>query len=890
MFSYHRYKNSILSFNQLFSRAAYATKPLLQWPLNSETKLSNSLHEIESYWNDKLANKPIGNVGKDAEKKYILAMFPYPSGMLHMGHMRVYSISDVLNRYYKLNGYNVIHPIGWDAFGLPADNAAKERGIDPKEWTMSNASAMKQQLLNTGVKFDWERELYTCDPKFYKWTQWIFLKLFEQDLVHRTVAEVNWDPVDQTVLAEEQIDGHGCSWRSGAKVQKVKLAQWMIETPKYAKRLSEGLEKLRKNWKEVADIQENWIGKCDVWRFVLKLKDGRNERNFERFDLRIKDPKKLASAQFVIVKRDHALVRELPVLPKETTVLDPTVYNFVTDKHMHIVVLSEELEARDNEKEIEYFLNARLGEDFDAETLELLKLKPKGMSADVTAEQVVELAQKKNCAGYQTSRTLLDWVVSRQRGWGTPIPMALTKKGDAFPVEEQFLPVLTEHRGDEFHSLGKVGKIETDTLDTFFDSSWYYLRFLDPKNENEFADKSILQKYMPVDVYVGGVEHAAVHMFFARFISYFLFDQGLVSCEEPFLDLVPQGIVRGRTFTHPATGRYVDAKEVEQSDENTFVDIQTGELIESSYEKMSKSKHNGIDPLDIIQKDGVDLTRLQLLDAASPRANLDWGTSDLKGLKIWIDRISKCVNTYIEGRKSAASSTASKEELQKDVEAIYRENYNYFVRNTTMVLEVLRVHNTAIARLQGLTNAIKKINPQNAGQSREFERCIHALVIMLQVFAPNTAAELWSALSQVEAIDKQLWNHSKDVYQQSWPKVDADSDIDLIINAFDISCGRVPIKRQELEKLSDKEVMEFAKTQTHSQFFDGLSQKNLNLISYGVSRRNGLHVTIDLKFKEDVNENHLRDILDHLSKARMNAAKTAKHQRKKELKTLSKAA
>jgi leucyl-tRNA synthetase len=207
-----------------------------------------------------------------------------------------------------------------------------------------------------------------------------------------------------------------------------------------------------------------------------------------------------------------------------------------------------------------------------------------------------------------------------------------------------------------------------------------------------------------------------------------------------------------------------------------------------------------------------------------------------------------------------------------------------------MVLEVLRVHNTAIARLQGLTNAIKKINPQNAGQSREFERCIHALVIMLQVFAPNTAAELWSALSQVEAIDKQLWDHSKDVYQQSWPKVDADSDIDLIINAFDISCGRVPIKRQELEKLSDKEVMEFAKTQTHSQFFDGLSQKNLNLISYGVSRRNGLHVTIDLKFKEDVNENHLRDILDHLSKARMNAAKTAKHQRKKELKTLSKAA
>uniref|UniRef100_A0A914ZAY6 leucine--tRNA ligase n=1 Tax=Panagrolaimus superbus TaxID=310955 RepID=A0A914ZAY6_9BILA len=552
---------------------------------------------------------------------------------------------------------------------------------------------------------------------------------------------------------------------------------------------------------------------------------------------------------------------------------------------MNIVVLSEELEARDNEKEIEYFVNARLGEDFDEEIMKLLGLKPKGTSNDVSAEQVVELAQKKNCAGYQTSRTLLDWVVSRQRSWGTPIPMALTKKGDAFPVEEEFLPVLTEHRGDEFHSLGKVGKIETDTLDTFFDSSWYYLRFLDPKNENEFANKSILQKYMPVDVYVGGVEHAAVHMFFARFVSYFLYDLGLVSCEEPFLDLVPQGIVRGRTFTDPATGRYVLEKEVEQSGDS-FVDIQTGGLIESSFEKMSKSKHNGIDPLDIIQRDGVDLTRLQLLDAASPRANLDWGTSDLKGLKVWIDKISKSVNTYIQSRKDALSS-ASKEELPKDVETIYRESYNYFVRNTTMLLDVLRVHNTAIARLQGLTNSLRKINPVHAGQSREFERCIHALVIMLQVFAPNTAAELWAALSQVEAIDKKLWDHSKDVSEQSWPQVDLDSDIDLIINAFDISCGRVPFKRQEIEKMSDEQVMELAKTQTHSQFFGGVSQKNLDMISYGVSRRNGLHVTIDLKFKEDVTENHLRDILDDFSRIRMKAAKNARQQRKKGLKTLS---
>jgi leucyl-tRNA synthetase len=880
MFSYYRYKHStILPFNLLLSRN-YATRPYLQWPLNDETKLSSSLHDIESYWNSKLANKPIGNVAKDAKKKYILSMFPYPSGMLHMGHMRVYSISDVLNRYYKLNGYNVIHPIGWDAFGLPAENAAIEKGIDPKEWTYSNAAAMKQQLLNTGVQFDWEREFYTCDPKFYKWTQWIFLKLFEQDLVHRTVAEVNWDPIDQTVLAEEQIDGHGNSWRSGAKVEKRKLAQWMIETPKYAKRLSEGLNKLRKNWKEVADIQDNWIGKCDVWRFVLKLKDGRTMRDFERFDLRIRDPKEFATAQFVIVRRDHPLVRELAAIPKETTVLEPTVFNFITEKQMPIIVLSEELEAKDDDKAVEYFLKARLGKNFDEEAMKLLKLKPKAENSDITVEQIVESAQKKNCAGYQTSQTLVDWVVSRQRGWGTPIPMALTKKGDAFPVEEQFLPVLTEHRGDEFHSLGKVGKLEDDTLDTFFDSSWYYLRFLDPKNEQSFADKSILQKYMPVDVYVGGVEHAAVHMFFARFISYFLYDQGLVSCEEPFVDLVPQGIVRGRTFVHPSTGRYILEKEVEQSGDS-YVDAQTGELIESSFEKMSKSKHNGVDPIDVIQKDGVDLTRLQLLDAASPRANLDWGTSDLKGLKVWIDRIAKSVNIYIKSRKEAISSKAS--QSPEEVEKVYRENYNYFVRNTTMLLEVLRIHNTAIARLQGLTNSLKKVKPEYAGTSLEYERCIHALVIMLQVFAPNIASELWSALSQVEAIDKTLWDHSKDVFQQQWPQVDANCDIDFIVSSFDISCGRVPVNRQKLEKMSDNELIELAKNQTHSNFFNGINQKNLEFVSFDVNRHDGLHVTIDLNFKENVNENHLRDILENLSKIRLEEARNARKNRKKEL-------
>ena len=351
--------------------------------------------------------------------------------------------------------------------------------------------------------------------------------------------------------------------------------------------------------------------------------------------------------------------------------------NFITEKQLPVVVLSEELAAKDEEQGVEYFMKSRVGRESDTEAMNLLRLKPLKSKNEITAEEIVKLAEKKNCAGYQTSRTLNDWVVSRQRGWGTPIPMALTKKGDAFPVTEEFLPVLTEHRGQEFRSSGKVGHIEQETLDTFFDSSWYYLRFLDPKNEITFVDKRLTEQFMPVDVYVGGVEHAAVHMFFARFISYFLYDQGLTACEEPFKDLVPQGIVRGRTFVDPETGRYITAQEVEQSGD-TFVNAKTGDVVETVFEKMSKSKHNGVDPIEVIQQDGADLARLELLHAASPRANLDWGSSDLKGLKTWIDRISWVVNVYINGRKNLKN-----EPVPDDVEKVFKESYNYFVRNVS---------------------------------------------------------------------------------------------------------------------------------------------------------------------------------------------------------------
>ncbi|KAK6027892.1 tRNA ligase class I, partial [Ostertagia ostertagi] len=373
-------------------------------------------------------------------------MFPYPSGSLHMGHMRVYTISDVTARYYRLNGFDVIHPIGWDAFGLPAENAARERGVDPRQWTLSNIESMKNQLEKTGILFDWDREISTCDPSYYRWTQWIFLRLYEHGLLRRILAEVNWDPVDNTVLAAEQIDSEGRSWRSGAVVEKRKLRQWMVETPRYAK-------------------------------------DDRHQPMEELLDL-----------------------HRLPF----------SVLNGISGVWMPVIVVPE------NYGGPPMHLNARHHSKSRQDRRALMPMN---------LRDVQEIAKFGNYGGYMTSRTLQDWVVSRQRSWGTPIPMILSPDGmTAVPLDNDQLPLLQgQERGGKVpcdRLKGGEGHYETDTLDTFFDSAWYYLRYLDPHNQNALLSKEASAK-MPVDIYVGGIEHAAVHMFFARFISYFLTDIGV---------------------------------------------------------------------------------------------------------------------------------------------------------------------------------------------------------------------------------------------------------------------------------------------------------------------------------------------------------------------------
>lgn len=768
-------------------------------------------------------------------------MFPYPSGRLHIGHMRVYTISDATARYYRLNGYEVIHPIGWDSFGLPAENAARDKGVDPREWTVKNIETMKEQLMKTKILFDWEREISTCEPDFFRWTQWIFCKLFEHGLVKRTSAEVNWDPIDKTVLAAEQIDNEGRSWRSGAVAEKKKLSQWMIETPKYAKRLQDGLRKMSEQWGEVADIQANWIGKCDVWRFMLPI-IGKED---EFIDLRIRDIFEISNAEFLILKKSH------PMAPKEHVELPYKlpieVLNGVTGRKIPAIVVDDSYTP-----DLDYFQNSRIGNfETDKALAEKFGIKEPKHKRVLTKNDIQEMAAFGGYGGYETSRTLTDWVVSRQRGWGTPIPMIQLENGKRIATKLDELPVLGTDRGRKVDGqrFGEEGTFDSDTLDTFFDSAWYYLRYLDNKNSNELASKEALKK-MPVDVYVGGIEHAAVHMFFARFVSYFLKDIGVIPTAEPFTDLIPQGIVRGKTYIEKSTGKYLSPDDVQTSSNNVLsLKSDPSVEVEAVYEKMSKSKNNGVDLAAMLDSEGVDMTRLRLLEAAAPRAPINWGETDLKGIKKLLDRIATINSEVIAGR-------GEKIEVKKETEEQIRETYNFFVRNVGMCLEVLHLHNTALMRLQGFTNSLKKIDPVYLANSPEGQRAVRSLVVMLQVFCPHVAAEMWSALSPSDDL----------ISSQPWPQTDPDAHIEFLLMVDGVSGGRPSVDRRVIEEMSMDNLWKRAEQNEHGDILRMMKEQGMQMKNHGVTSRKGFHVTLSCSVEGDKEENRKKigKILDRI--------------------------
>ncbi|KAK3370184.1 hypothetical protein B0H63DRAFT_310101 [Podospora didyma] len=781
----------------------------------------------------------------DAEKKYILPMFPYPSGTLHLGHLRVYTIADVVARYHVLNGREVLLPMGWDAFGLPAENAAIERGINPATWTKTNISKMKEQLDVMNGSWDWSRELATCDPAFYKHTQSIFLRLHENGLAYQDEAEVNYDPIDKTVLANEQVDANGCSWRSGAKVEKRKLKQWFLRISKYRDSLLQDLGILAKDgaWPErVLAMQKNWLGKsvgASIKFPVLAF----NQDVHVAIEVFTSRPDTLFGVQYLALASTHPIVTKLakkdpglqafldtlPGLPPDSKVgyllphiraVNPLAYHEetpeATKKSLPVYVAPYVLgdygegavmgvpghDIRDHAfwKTHHYDEPVRLvlaaSED---ESTTALPNEPfvehgvltkqsgfyEGKSSQEAGQMLVSLLEPADLAKPVEKWRLRDWLISRQRYWGTPIPIIHCESCGAVPVPEEELPValpdveahwaggkngnpletLTEWVETTCPKCGGHAKRDTDTMDTFVDSSWYFMRFVDPHNSEVPFSPETAKSLLPVDIYIGGIEHAILHLLYARFIYKFLMASSTtqeygVSNEiyEPFKRLVSQGMVHGKTYSDPSTGRFLKPDEVDLSDPSNPKVVATGEPTLVSFEKMSKSKYNGVDPTGFISQYGADATRAHMLFQAPVSEILDWDGGKVIGVTRWLGRVYDLVvktqdtpvstefptpKTYFEHTSKKLDSLGPEELARWDADSAIWRDVQKTILSVSASYDKVYTLNTIVSDLMSLTNTIIA----NDGASTFIQReALSALVRMAAPITPAFAEECWSIL------------------------------------------------------------------------------------------------------------------------------------------------
>lgn len=747
--------------------------------------------EIEKHWSSKVFNSRFEE-NSDKEKFYVLSMFPYPSGSLHMGHVRVYGISDVLARFFRMRGKNVIHPMGWDAFGLPAENAALERSADPDEWTQDNIASMKSLMEEMNFSFDWNREFATCDSDYYKWTQFFFLKLYEKGLVYRQESFVNWDPVDKTVLADEQVDANGCSWRSGAKVEKKLLKQWFVRTTRFAKKLYDGLnDPLLKDWKDVVAIQKHWLGELTGTSITFEIVDGVSTNGQKNISIWIKRPEYIDRAKFVAVKPNSIWTFGCDT----EGILPYRLKNPFTNELLPVYVT----ESVDYPENTEVCLGIPELSESDKNFAESVQIPfSQGLQKVASKEELLSLREKicaeareRGLGGYPVSSKLRDWLISRQRYWGTPIPIIHCPNCGEQAVPESDLPVrlpkvksvqlgknsLKEEKewfNAQCPKCGGEATRETDTMDTFVDSSWYYLRYLDPDNEKAAFGVEKAKKYMPVDVYIGGKEHAALHLYFARFMNYFLHSVDLVPHPEPFRKLLCQGMVRGRTYRLEKTGEYVKPEFVTMKDEKA-VHKQTGETLTMAWEKMSKSRHNGVEPKHLLAKFGVDTTRLFILSDTSPQSDLDWDEKSFKGPLAWQNRLWLTVSDFIRIRSKNLVKPEETPEF-KQLDYFLFDSRNFYIKKITKTLEGTFNVATAISKMQGLTNSLRKTNEDIVAFSPNYERALAVQIIMLAPVTPFFASELWAGFTKAPNRVCTAGEISWDVplLEQKWPSLDKD--------------------------------------------------------------------------------------------------------------------
>ena len=809
---------------------------------------------IEPRWREFWQREGIFNAGRrpDAPNRYILEMFPYPSGDLHVGHLKNYVIGDALTRYYVIRGYDVLHPFGWDAFGLPAENAAIKFKKHPREWTYNNIAESKRSLDIAGIMYDWSREVTTCAPDYYKWNQWLFQLLYKKGLAYRAKSLVNWDPVDQTVLANEQVDAEGRSWRSGAKVEKRELEQWFFKITAYAERLLQDLDKLT-DWPErVKVMQRNWIGRSEGAEVDFPVA-GDDALSIKVFTTR---PDTLWGATFMVLAPEHPLVAQLTTPERKAEV----------DAYVAQARLKSEIDRTSTAKEkTGVFIGAYATNPVNGESIPIwiadyvltgygtgaimavpahdqrdfefarqfglpiiLVVQPEGqsMSADELTEawpdegvmvnsgpldgvpagkgagQSVKAAiawlEERGKGKGTINYRLRDWLISRQRYWGTPIPMIHRADGSIAPVPEDQLPVVLPEIDDYLPKgrsplasaedwvnvtdpeTGQPARRDTDTMDTFVDSSWYYLRYTDAQNADEIFSKAAAARWMPVDQYIGGIEHAILHLLYSRFITKVLYDEGLVTDDEPFRALFTQGMVQRRVQTplenvSPDIVRFpeelrrkielpAEAQEVEHARGalrgHGYTLDQSGDewLATSGPVTMSKSAGNGIPVGPFVRQYGSDVARIVVLFAAPPENSMEWTDEGVSGAQRFLNRIVGMFSTDREAIAAAPRGAFAAPADAADKE-LYRR-VNETIKKVTQDTEAFHF-NTAISALMSLLNDAVSYRAAAGAATPVFAWLAHTYVRLLAPFAPHLAEELHS-----------WFGGEGSVYDAGWPDWD----------------------------------------------------------------------------------------------------------------------
>jgi leucyl-tRNA synthetase len=807
---------------------------------------------IEARWQQEWQRLGLHDTPEPApgqESFYALSMFPYPSGNLHMGHVRNYVITDVIARVQRLRGKRVLHPMGWDAFGLPAENAAIERGVDPGAWTDQNIASMRQQLSQLGLSIDWSREVATCHADYYRWTQWLFLQFLDAGLAYQKDATVNWDPIDQTVLANEQVDGEGRSWRSGALVEKRKLRQWFLKITAYADALLDDLPQLE-GWPErVRTMQANWIGRSTGAELSFAVVDGAGAATGSTITVFTTRPDTLFGASYVVLAPEHPLVASLTSADQELAVTafcdlvgrQSDQERTAEDRPKRGVPIGASVRNPANGELIpiwiadyvlaEYGTGAVMGvpahdqRDFVFARQYELPIKqvviPEGSDEHAfeggawtapgvlihsgsfdglsSAQAKVAITAAAEAGGWGTGKVqfrLRDWLISRQRYWGCPIPVIHCDACGVVPVPAEQLPV--ELPRDVAFSgkgasplaqldawvqvpcpcCGKPARRETDTMDTFMCSSWYFLRFSDPSNRELPFSREAVDGWLPVNQYVGGIEHAILHLLYSRFFTKVLRDRGLLGFDEPFKRLLTQGMVQGITYKNPASGKYIAPADV--ADPNDPRDPVTGEPLETFFEKMSKSKYNGVDPARVIDRYGADTARMFILFKAPPEKDLEWDEADVEGQFRFLQRLWRLAETAQERGLSlaagagnadavaAALATAAAGPGLNSSERELRRAVHTAITEISDDLDGDYQFNTAVSELMKLSNAMAS-HLEGSGDAVAAE-ALRNLLILLAPFAPHLAEELWLKLGGRSEGDG-LEQHS--IHRQSWPQADA---------------------------------------------------------------------------------------------------------------------